>query len=82
MIFPNLVTHHLYDGCHLPSIEAQVYQYILAGNGVFVRTQTPFFDALVPAAACAVRGLPPLQPKFRQKVPRIPEKLLRAALFS
>jgi len=26
MIFPNLVTHHVYDGCHLPPFDVQAYQ--------------------------------------------------------
>jgi PRTRC genetic system protein A len=80
MIFPNLVTYHVYDGCSLPPFETQSYQYILAGDGVFVRAETPFFSAIVPVVACSVRGLAPLQPKFGLKVARIPEKLLRAAL--
>ena len=80
MLFPNLVTYHVYDGCRLPFFDAQAYQYILAGAGIFVRAETPFFSALVPAVVCSVRGLAPLQPKFRLKVARIPEKLLRAAL--
>jgi len=55
MKFPNLVTHHVYDGCSLPPFGAQAYQYILAGGGIFVRAETPFFSALVPvvAAQCA-----------------------------
>ncbi|MDT8306515.1 MAG: hypothetical protein RRC07_11305 [Anaerolineae bacterium] len=80
MIFPNLVTYHVYDGCQLPPFDAQAYQYILAGNGVFVRAETPFFATLVSIAACSIRGLAPLKPRFCLKVARIPEKLLRAAL--
>jgi PRTRC genetic system protein A len=80
MLFPNLVTYHVYNGCLLPPFDAQAYQYILAGNGVSVRAETPFFSAIVPVVACSVRGLAPLQPEFRLKVARIPEKLLRAAL--
>lgn len=80
MIFPNLVTYHVYDGCCPPPFDAQAYQYILAGDGIFVRAETPFFSAIVPVAACSVRGLVPLRPTFRLKVARIPEKLLRAAL--
>ncbi len=80
MLFPNLVTHHVYDGRFLPPFDTQAYQYILAGNGIFVRAETPFFSAIVPVAACSVRGLGPLLPKFRLKVARIPAKLLGAAL--
>ena len=61
MIFPNLVTYHVCNGCRLPPFEAQSYQYILAGDGIFVRAETPFFSAIVPVVACSVRGLAPLQ---------------------
>jgi hypothetical protein len=64
MIFPNLVTHYVCDGCRLPPYDAQAYQYILAGNGVFVRGKTPFFAALLPIAACTLLGLAPLQQNF------------------
>lgn len=56
------------------------YQYILAGNGVFVRAETHFFHAQLPIAACVVRGLSPLETTFRLKVGRIPERLLAAVL--
>jgi hypothetical protein len=77
MIFPNLVTHHVYDGCRLPPFDAQAYQYILAGNGVrtlFVRAEMQYILAgngifAILFRACArcrllVRGLAPLQPSF------------------
>jgi PRTRC genetic system protein A len=80
MLFPNLVTHHVYNDCGLPPYDAQAYQYILAGNGVFVRTETPFFEAIIPVVACTVRGLPSLQFRFRLKVSRIPGRLLTTAL--
>jgi PRTRC genetic system protein A len=80
MLFPNLVTYHVCDGRCLPPFDAQAYQYILAGSGIFVRAETSFFSATVPVAACSVRGLALLQPKFRLKVARIPEKLLTATL--
>ena len=55
MLFPNLVTYHVYDGCFLPPFAAQAYQYILAGDGIFVRAETPRFSAIVPVAACSER---------------------------
>jgi PRTRC genetic system protein A len=80
MLFPNLVTYHVYDGRCLPPFDARVYQYILTGDSIFVRAETPFFSAIVPVVACSIRGLAPLQPRFRLKAARIPEELLRAAL--
>ena len=80
MLFPNLVKYHVYDGSRLPPFAADAYEYILAGNGLVVRTETPFFTALVPAVTFPVRGLAPLRPQFRLKVGRIPEKLLSTVL--
>lgn len=64
MIFPNLVTCRVYDGRHLPQFDAQAYQYIFAGNGIFVRAETPFFSVIVPVVACSVRRLTPPSQSF------------------
>ncbi len=79
-MFDNLVTWHIYRRNPLPANDALAYQYILAGNGVFIRAETRFFEALLPIAPCAVRGLEPLQHRFRLKVPRIPARLLDTVL--
>ena len=75
-----LVTYHIHKRDALPANDALAYQYILAGNGVFVRAETRFFTALLPVTACTVRGLPPLRPQFQLLVPRIPARLLDAVL--
>ena len=75
-----LVTYHIYKRDPLPANDALAYQYILAGNGVFVRAETRFFTALLPVTACTVRGLLPLLPQFQLLVPRIPARLLDAVL--
>jgi hypothetical protein len=41
ILLPNLVTCHVYGGRVLPRFDAQAYQYILAGDGIFVRAETP-----------------------------------------
>jgi len=76
----NLVTYHIHKRDPLPANDALAYQYILAGNGIFVRAETRFFTALLPVTACTVRGLPPLRPQFHLLVPRIPVRLLDAVL--
>ncbi len=76
----NLVTYHIHKYAPLPANDALAYQYLLAGNGVFVRAEARFFTALLPVAACTVRGLPPLCPQFQLLVPRIPARLLAAVL--
>jgi len=79
-MFHNIVTYHVHNCDPLPANDALAYQYILAGNGVFIRAETRFFDALLPIAPCTVRGLEPLQHHFRLKVPRIPARLLDSVL--
>ncbi|MCB8923737.1 MAG: Mov34/MPN/PAD-1 family protein [Ardenticatenaceae bacterium] len=76
----NLVTYHIHKRDPLPANDALAYQYVLAGNGVFVRAETRFFTALLPVTACTVRGLPPLRPQFQLLVPRIPARLLDVVL--
>ena len=75
-----LVTYHIHKRDPLPANDALAYQYVLAGNGVFVRAETHFFTALLPVTVCTVRGLPPLRPQFQLLVPRIPARLLDAVL--
>ena len=86
-MYDNLVTYHLHrhtlPAQDTPASAARVapaYQYILAGNGVLVRAETRFFTALLLIAPGVVRGLPPLQPQFRLKVPCLPAGLLHPLL--
>ncbi len=75
-----LVTYHIHNRDPLPANDALAYQYVLAGNGVFIRAETRFFTALLSVTACTVRGLPSLRPQFQLLVPRIPARLLDAIL--
>lgn len=79
-MFNNLVTYHIHHTLPLPASNAQAYQYILAANGLFVRAETRFWQACIPVAACAVRGLQPLRPRFRLKIGRLPASLLTAVI--
>jgi PRTRC genetic system protein A len=79
-MFDNLVTYHVHKCDPLPANNALAYQYILAGNGLFIRAETHFFEAILPIAPCIVRGLAPLRHHFRLKVPRIPVRLLDTIL--
>ncbi len=79
-MFDNLVTYHVHKCDPLPANNALAYQYILAGNGLFIRTETGFFEAILPIATCTVRGLEPLRHSFRLKVARIPARLLDTIL--
>lgn len=82
-MFPNLVTYTIQPGkagAVLPPYDALAYQYILAANGVFLRAETHFWNALMPLAVCQVRGLQPLRPHFQLNVPRLPAALLNDVL--
>lgn len=79
-MFDNLVTYHVHQSDPLPANNALAYQYVLAGNGLFIRAETHLFEAILPIAPCTVRGLAPLRQHFRLKVPRIPARLLDTVL--
>jgi len=80
-MFEKLVTYRLYQTARtLPTYDAVAYQYLLAGNGLFVRTETRFWAACIPVSRCPVRGLPEMKPRFALKVPRLPGGLLTAVI--
>ena len=79
-MFPNLVTYHIHCQEPLPYSDALAYQYILAGNGLFIRTATTFFSVLMPIAKTTVRGLPSLAFEFQLKIPLLPVSLLSDVL--
>jgi PRTRC genetic system protein A len=72
----NLVTYHIHQQGPLPAQDALGYQYLLAGNGVYIRTENRFFQTQFPIAPCVVRGLAALETQFHLKVPRLPGVLL------
>ncbi|MCB0031209.1 MAG: Mov34/MPN/PAD-1 family protein [Anaerolineales bacterium] len=56
------------------------YDYILAGNGLFLRAANRFFALTQCIAPATVRGLVPLEPSFELKVPCLPAALLTTVL--
>jgi PRTRC genetic system protein A len=81
----NLVTYHLHQTSVLPPSDALFYQYVIAQNGVFVRTENDYVSACIPVTrledgAATIRGLQPLTGWVRLKIPRIPLALLNAAI--
>lgn len=55
-----------------PPLTAPLYEYLLAGNGIFVRGQRTGLEACIPVAHAAVRGLPPTSGAATLTVPRVP----------
>lgn len=56
------------------------YDYILAGNGLFVRARGPLIEATVRIAAAEVRGLSPLEEKIALPMGAIPRRLYDLAI--
>lgn len=69
----------------LPPIQPGIlYEYILAGNGVFVRAARAGLEVMIPISNTSVRGLPAVEPYMKlseSKVPRLTlEYILQEAL--
>lgn len=61
----------------LPAEESgRIYEYVIAGNGIFVRARRPELEVLMPWAACHMRGLARLEPYLKLSVPRVPASLV------
>jgi hypothetical protein len=69
----------------LPPIQAALYEYILAGNGIFIRGARREFQAQFCIAPCEIRGLANLEASLQLNAPRVSreivgEMLLRARM--
>lgn len=78
------VSHIFATQSDLPPLEACLYQYVVASNGIFVRASRPGLEALVPVILTAnpVRGLASVRPFVRvsELVPRyMTERLFLSA---
>ena len=75
-----LVNYLIAHEASLPPIRAAMYEYILAGNGLFVRGQREGLRAMLPVAECTVRGLAHVQPFVELTYPRISAGLVSQML--
>lgn len=57
-----------------------LFNYVVAGNGVFLHAKKFEVEILLPISTCEIRGLPELQPYLNWNPPRVPEALTRAML--
>ncbi len=82
----HLVYYHIAKpGMPLPPIQAALYEYILAGNGIFIRGARREFQAQFCIVPCEIRGLANLEASLQLNAPRVPreivaEMILRARL--
>jgi len=57
----------------LPAIDpASLYEFVIAGNGVFVRARRNGLEAMIPISTCEIRGLQAVKPYVRLEAGRIP----------
>ena len=56
------------------------YNYIFAGNGVWITARNEHLLAQIPVAAADVRGLPPIKAWFELTHGRVPQRLFDLAL--
>ncbi len=79
---PSLAGYHVVrDDAPLPAIDAShLYNYLLAGNGVFLQAQRPELSVLLRIAPALVRGLPVLRSRLRIRFPHVPVHLVREML--
>ena len=57
----------------LPAIDpTSLYEFVLAGNGVFVRARRCGLEAMIPISLCEIRGLQPVEPYIRLEAGKVP----------
>jgi PRTRC genetic system protein A len=79
-MFSTLVAYQIYTGGALPPLVKRAYEYLLAGNGVFLRAENRFVQVILPLTTVEVRGLAPLTTHIRLRIPRLPPILLKQVL--
>lgn len=60
----------------LPEFPGGMYEYIMAGNGIFLRAARQGLEVLFPIVETTIRGLPELQPYLRLGVRNVPRLML------
>ncbi len=56
------------------------YNYILAGNGLFIQARSPLLEATIPVTYASVRGLPSLERRVELPKGRVPRHIYDLAL--
>jgi PRTRC genetic system protein A len=57
----------------LPAIDPTcLYEFVIAGNGIFVRARRYGLEAMIPVSMCEIRGLQAVKPYVRLEAGKIP----------
>ncbi|MGH9946432.1 MAG: hypothetical protein ACRD6X_04460 [Pyrinomonadaceae bacterium] len=76
---PKLVGHRIAANENDP-IDAALFEYLLAGNGLFVRASRIEFAVSLPLTKCRISGLPDASFGISWAMPQIPSSLWRSIL--
>jgi len=76
----NLIDYVVAREPTLPPLRAGLYDYVLVGNGLYVRSERDGLKAVIPVAECTVQGLPSIEPRVELTLPYVPVDLTRALL--
>ena len=79
---PALVEYHLITPqSGVPPFQAHLYDYLFAGNGVFIRSKRPGLEVILPVATREIRGLAPIESLVRFTYPPVPQHLVEQILW-
>lgn len=67
---------HLIATDPLPPPQPALYEYVMAGNGIFLRAQRKELTACIPLIDTTIHGLPEVTPSLSLASPRIPETII------
>lgn len=81
-MMPNLIDYMIAREAQLPPVRAGLYEYVLAGNGLFIRSERRGLEALIPVAEFGVQGLVAIKPYVTFTLPRVPVALTKALLLA
>lgn len=66
----------------VPTRRGLAFDYLLAGDGVFLVAENDDLEVRVPVAGCHVRGLPPVYPACNLKPGRLPQWIWDAMVWA
>jgi PRTRC genetic system protein A len=76
-----LVIHNIFEGRDMPPISRTVlYEYWLAGNGLFLRAKRTGLEVVLPLVHYQVKGLADLPPYLKLDYPPVPKMLVSRML--
>jgi PRTRC genetic system protein A len=66
----------------VPTRQGLAFDYLLAGDGVYLVASNDALEVRVPIAGCSVRGLPPVYPACNLKHGRLPQRIWDAIVWA